>query len=655
MVLSLKVLGEFLLNDASGAPLSLPTRKTRALMGYLAVYADQPLQRDRLMALLWGDRGEKQARHSLNHALMAIRKLGQKSAVALLDGDVERVMLRSEAIETDVSDFRRLLVDDPEAATALYRGPFLDGLVIPDPVFEQWLTETRTEFHNTTCDALLRAADNAFGNGDVTQAIQFARRLVTLDPLREEGHRRLMRLLTDSGDRAGALRQYQACAGILRTELQVEPDSTTRALCEEIRKGVISTDIGGAPAPSAPPVQQPLLPVPDKPSIAVLPFTNLNGDPEQDFFGEGLAEDIITELSRFRSLFVIARNSTFAYKNRAIDVKTVAREMGVRYVLEGSVRKIGRRIRVTGQLIDAEAGNHIWAERYDRELDDLFAIQDEITDSIVAAIEPEVSSAERERVMRRPPGRLDAWGLYQKGLAAYYSSTEEGFRTAIDCFDRANAMDPNFALAFAMGAEARCRYIANWNPDESEALLVDAAEKVQRAIGLDPRESMCLAADARVRAWQGRFNLAIEKARQAVTLNPNHALAHHIRGAVLAAAHRPDEALESFDQAIRLSPSSAFMAGFQMVRAASLFQLGRYEDAMKWAQQSVYSANPRVIAFAILAASLSKLDRMDEAKAVLEQLYERQPNFRISRISVGLGRVTGTGFPDALRRVGVPE
>jgi TolB-like protein len=654
MTLSLKLLGEFAVRDADGAALSLPTRKTRALLGYLAANADKPQPRERLMALLWSSFGEKQARHNLNQALLSIRKLGD--GVALLDGDAQRVTLRGDAMDIDLARFHASLDNDPAAAAKLYKGPFLDGLAIPDPGFEDWLAATRSELHELACNALERAADAVAGDGDTGGAIEFARRLVALDPLREDGHRRLMRLLHDGGDRAGALRQYQACADILNKELQVEPDATTRALYEEIRSDTSTSaatgSLGPAPEPTraeAPP------PLPDKPSIAVLPFANLSGDPEQDFFGEGLAEDIITELSRFRSLFVIARNSTFAYKGRTIDVKTAARDLGVRYVLEGSVRKSERRIRVTGQLIDAETGNHIWAERYDRELDDLFAIQDEITDALVAAIEPEVGAAERERALRQAPESLDAWGLYQKCLAAYYGSTEEGFRIAIDHFERASAIDPSFALAFAMAAESRCRFIANWSPKETDSLLAEAAEKAQRAIALDPRESMCLAADARVRAFQSQFDLAIAKALQAVTLNPNHALSHHIRGFVLVAAHQPQEALESFDQAIRLSPNSVFMAGFQMVRAVALYQLERYDEAVEWARQSVHAANPRAIGFAILAASLSELDRMDEAEAALQQLYDRQPNFRIGGVSERQSRVMGKRFTEALRKAGVPE
>jgi TolB-like protein len=227
--------------------------------------------------------------------------------------------------------------------------------------------------------------------------------------------------------------------------------------------------------------------LPEKPSIAVLPFTNLGGEAEQEYFADGMAEDVIMGLSRFRSLLVTARNSTFAYKGQSPDVRAVARDLGVRYVLEGSVRRSGERVRLTGQLIDASTGNHLWAERYERELKDLFVIQDEVTEAIVAAIAPEISDVERERAQRNPPESLDAWGLYQRGLAAYHSSTEAGLESAIEQFDRVNEIDPSFAPAFAMGAGARWRYEIHFEPGNRAELLNHALEKAYTAIKLDPR------------------------------------------------------------------------------------------------------------------------------------------------------------------------
>ena len=234
MGLSLKTLGEFVIRDETGKALSLPTRKTRALLAYLAANADKPQQRDRLMALLWGDRGEQQARHSLNQALLSIRRLGNEADVTLLKGDGERVRLLGDAVALDLADFHDQLANNPQGAAELYEGPFLDGLVVPDPAFQQWLTTNRSELHGQACDALSRAADQAIEGGDTAGGQDFLRRLLALDPLREDAHRRMMKLLDENGDRAGALRQYNICADLFKKELQTEPDTKTKILFETI-------------------------------------------------------------------------------------------------------------------------------------------------------------------------------------------------------------------------------------------------------------------------------------------------------------------------------------------------------------------------------------------------------------------------------------
>ena len=249
-------------------------------------------------------------------------------------------------------------------------------------------------------------------------------------------------------------------------------------------------------APDAPPVPT------DKPSIAVLPFENMSGESEQEFFADGMTEDIITGLSRFRSLFVIPRNSTISYKGRSPDPKTIARELGVRYILEGSVRRGGDRIRITGQLIDAEAGGHLWSERYDAELTDIFKVQDEVTEAIVVAIAPEIDKMERGRAERKPPDNLDAWSLYQRGLAAYHATTKESLKTAIELFDQVNELDPNFAPGFAMAADACGRGFSIFLDEDAETLH-RAAEKARIGIALDPRDPLCHLADARVNCHLG--------------------------------------------------------------------------------------------------------------------------------------------------------
>ena len=230
--------------------------------------------------------------------------------------------------------------------------------------------------------------------------------------------------------------------------------------------------------------------LPDKPSIAVLPFDNMSGDPEQEYFADGIAEDVITALSRFRSLFVIARNSSFTYKGRAVDVTLVAHELGVRYVVEGSVRKAGNRVRITAQLNDAATSNHLWADRFDRDLDDIFAVQDEVTLAIVTAIEPTLASAERDRALRKPPNNLDAWEAYQRGLWHLYQSTKMENSESIAYFQRAIERDPNFASGYAGLASALYMSATLGFRDDAGADILAAGEAAQRALALDPDDAL---------------------------------------------------------------------------------------------------------------------------------------------------------------------
>ena len=245
-------------------------------------------------------------------------------------------------------------------------------------------------------------------------------------------------------------------------------------------------------------------PLPDRPSIAVLPFDNLSGEPEHEHFGDGMAEDIIAALSKFRWLFVIARNSSFTYKGRPVNVRQLARELGVRYVLEGSIRKSGDHIRVTAQLIDALAGNPIWSERYDRGLEDLFALQDEITETLVGAIAPEVDQAERQRAERYTPDSVDTWLMFQKGLTAYYETTENSLKAAIEILDEVCRRDPQFAQAHAFAADARHRQSIHFDVQGKPKLLAAANELARKAIELDSRDSIGYSIYARVLCVPGR-------------------------------------------------------------------------------------------------------------------------------------------------------
>ncbi len=412
----------------------------------------------------------------------------------------------------------------------------------------------------------------------------------------------------------------------------------------------------GQPSSDLPKPNKPL-PLPDKPSIAVLPFNNMSGDPEQEFFADGMTEDIITSLSRFRSLFVTARNSTFAYKGLSPNVREIGQTLNVRYVLEGSVRRGGSRVRVTAQLIDAETGNHLWAERYDRDFEDMFAIQDQVTEAIVAAIAPEIGEVERKRAERKSPAEVDTWDRYQRGLAGYYSSTAEGLTTAIRLLDKVNDDDPKFAPAFAMAAGARWRYAIHFEPDNRDDLLNQALEKAQRAVTLDPRDPTGLAHAGEVLSMLGRHDMAIAKLEEAVSLNTADAVVRYFLGSVLRRAGRSEEAIPHFDHAMRLSPRDIWITGMLTDRAFVLFDLERYDEALGWAERARLSPNPRTMTFAVYAATLWKLGRLEEARDGVRDLLRHAPDLTYTKYRKNLFGTPEVNerLASALRDAGLPE
>ena len=318
---------------------------------------------------------------------------------------------------------------------------------------------------------------------------------------------------------------------------------------------VYSARLDGAKPAGADPPAEPLA-LPDKPSIAVLPFTNLSGDPEQEYFANGMTEDVITALANNRWFFVIDRNSSFTYKGQTPDTKQVARELGVRYVLEGSVRKAGNRVRVAAQLVDAMAGTHVWAEHYDREIEDIFALQDDMTHTIVGVVEPELRAVERERAVRKPPGSLDAWATYQRGLWNLSTFGDEETGEAVRLFQRAHELDPSFVAAYAHDAFTRyLRVICGYSesPDEDLAAGLTAAKK---ATTLDDKDTVGYFALGRVLMMLDQHDASIGQLEHSIWLDPSFSQAHHGLGFALALANlgRIDEARAAIEKAIEWKP-----------------------------------------------------------------------------------------------------
>jgi adenylate cyclase len=367
------------------------------------------------------------------------------------------------------------------------------------------------------------------------------------------------------------------------------------------------------------------LALPDKPSVAVLPFTNMSGDPEQEFVSDGIAEDVITALSRYPSLFVIARNSTFTYKGRAVDVKQVGRELGVRYVLEGSVRRSGSRIRVTAQLVEAETGKHVWAERYDRDLADIFALQDEITEAVTVAIAPAIADAEQQRALRKPPGSLDAWAAYQRGLWHLSKANPDDDTVAQNFFRQAIDLDPTFAAVYSALALAQLQAAAVFQKLSLLEAQSSAEALARQAVALDGADAAARSCLGWALQARGELEGALVEIERALVMSPNLALAHWQKGATLIFSGRPKEGLVSLETCIRLDPRDPFMSVRLLHIACGLYFAREYEGVIDAAKRLIRSYPDFPMIFRWPAAALGQLGRTAEAKEWLEKAISAAP------------------------------
>ena len=409
------------------------------------------------------------------------------------------------------------------------------------------------------------------------------------------------------------------------------------------------------PRAAAPGPEPALLALPDRPSIAALPFTNMSGDAEQDYFADGMVEDILTGLARIKWLFVIARNSSFAYKGKSVDVKQAGRELGVRYVLEGSVRKSSNRVRVTGQLIEAETGRHVWADRYDRTLDDIFAIQDELTMSVVAAIEPSLRQAEIERVKRKRPENLDAYDLLLQALPHVYPAMPEGAATALTFLESALAKEPAYAQAHGFAAWAHEILFARGGGREENRLGAVRHAHAAIAHGRDDAIALSLGGFALGAVAHDRA-AARQAFEAALALSPSCALTYIFGSVVMVLAGDADRGIEWGERALRLSPFDPISYGPLLSITLGRFQRGEYEAAAEAAHKT-FQANPYwSTAHVLLAATHAQLGRLDAAKSAAARVLELQPGYTISgfRAAFDIHASLAAPISEALRVAGLP-
>lgn len=639
-----RVFGGFELRDVGGEELTLGTRKARALLAFLIVESAQWHPRERLAAMFWGDRAQTQARNSLNQALYEIGKLEEASAATIIERTPERVRLAEGAVGSDVEQFLKLLPGNALEAAALRAGDLLDGADLRDQPFVDWLLAKRAEYQAALSTALrtLASATNTGENQDM--ALQAARHLVALDPLDEAARRQLMHHLAQAGNRAEAIRHYDICASLLKDELGIEPDAATRSLLEQIRR---SQPAQPAIVSLAQDERQKLIETPatvHRPVIAVMPFANLDDDPEFGLMVDGFGEDLIFALSAFRSFRVLARTATFRLRRADMDHTDIQRALGANYAVNGRVRRSGRRLRVSVELVDCSTGDQLWADRYDRILDDFFEIEDDIARRIAGAIEPTLENVEMVRALGRPPETLAAYQLMQRGYWHIYRATRDDEVEAFRFFEAALAKDSTYAeavtgLAYLKFRDAHANLLNNFL-----GRMEDCRRTAAHALDLDPRNPRAMRILSGADSTFGNHDVALATIQHAVELCPSYAqgfsglaFAHDFKGSF-------SEAIPAADETIRLRPHDPVLHRCIMSKSIAAYQIAHYEGAERVARDSIRTNDRWWLSNMMLAASLGKQGRPDAAKPAIEKLKKDLPGLTLQAM------LQGMPFADAAHR-----
>jgi TolB-like protein/DNA-binding SARP family transcriptional activator len=685
-ILELRLLGGYEGSFASDEALRPPTRKAWALLAYLALHPAREISRERLATLLWGERFDEQARASLRQTLYELRSaLGERLADHLI-ANRDSIALLNDGIEVDVLRLEDLVlrdrVQDLAQITSLYRGPLLDGLDTGEPGFDEWLAGERARLQDLVCGALERLASAHLEQGHSEAAIETAQHLIRLDPLREKAHRLLMRGLAAEGRRSEALKQFQDLERILEAELGVTPDPETVRLRDELvrdgdtmlsTRSAVRPDIQPGPGTTEPDSVKSArtkapwriiaaasmfslgialaglwvfypgerekgaelaseanlpLPLPNKPSIAVLPFENLSGDPQQVYLADGLTEDLITALSKASQLLVIARTSVAGYKGKSVKVQSIAEDLGVRYVLEGSVQKSGENLRITTQLIDAISGHHLWSERFDRKASQFFALQDDIVRLVLIELQVKLTDGEHARVASRGTTNLDAWLLRLQGMTELYKFTRESTVRTREIFQAAHELDPNWSrpiagIAWSYWWEAR----KGWT-DDREEWIRKGIELAEQAIEMNPNDTLGYMQLGNLVQLQGDHDRAVELREKAVEIAPNDFQANWGLGSVLYRAGQEERAVEVLKHANRLSPRQPASLVWTLSQAQLV--AGQYKDTIETAKRASALAPDRDIPHIQLTAAYSGIGRMEEARAAAAKVLRIDPKFSVS-------------------------
>jgi len=634
----LSLLGGFDLQNDEHEPVTLTSVKSRAVLAVLAGSRGEAVSRSRLANLLWGDRAEEQAQGSLRQTLSQLRKClntGSQETLTFAGGEV---CLDANLCRCDLDQFEQLAGSQDAADLAkvveLYRGPLLDGVHVNAAGFEEWLRDERSRLSDSALDAMTRLCRLLEETGKVDQALAVAERITVLDPLREDACCTIMRLHLAAGHSSKAVQAFLKCKLVLADELGLAPSGETQALYEAVladRQGS-AHPAGAANSPVSEVTANNLerLHQDRRPSLVVMPFEDLGGNPDEAYFSAGLTEDIITELSRSPEIIIIARNSAFNLA-KSVSPQDICREMGVEYVVKGSIRKTDNQIRVTAQLIEGESGKHIWAERYSQEFDDVLALQEELAQSIVGVLPGRIESFQVRKVIRKPPGSMAAYELLLAGKYHHHCFQKDDCVKALELLDRAIALDPNYAAAHAWKACALGQAVGRGYIPDPANLVRQAEDSASNALRIDENEVEAHRVLAEISIAKQHLEQASYHNDRAMALNPNDPRLLAQKGELATWYGDPQEGAEWIRTAMRLDPFSSPMWAHLLGRA--LMMSGAYEEA---ASSFLQNAFPRFGYFAEAAGCYGKLGQVELAKDQAEQTLSMNPAFSVSGYSSSL-------------------
>jgi TolB-like protein len=611
-------------------------RKTKLVLAAIALAGARGISRAQLCTMFWPDRAPPQARSSLRQALATLRKAAgsQHPPVIAVDGDLETVRLAGDELAVDVRSFLRGIDEGPPrgwcAAADLYRGDLLAGVELPAEV-DEWFATHRRSLRQQALNLVERMS---MVEATASAAEALAGRLLSADATAEEAHRALIRIHKRQGHLNAALRQFDQCRTALQKELATDPDWETVALIKTLRAdGAVEAQTraaaiapAGAPGPEA----SALLRDRDQPSVVVMPFDNLSGGADE-YFADGVVEEITAALSRIRDFFVIARQSAFTYKGRFVDVREVGKALGVKYVVEGTVRRGGDKLRISVQLVDAETGMQLWSERYEGAATDLFEFQDQIATKVAGAMHPAVRRAEIDSARRKPPSSLRAYDLVMRAFPKLWGENADAINEAIAILGQAVAIDPSYGRAHALLAWCHAlKLVYIWSPaaDRDIAAARRAIEMAAGSIGDDPTALTAMGAALSLCGEQERASAVIE---HALALDPNNAWAWTRFGWVAFYREEPDRAMERFERAMTLSPLDPFSFNARIGIAGSLVLAGHVSEGLAIAVD-VINKHPEVTwAYRQVAAWSAMNGDLETARWAARKLLSAHPDFTIKR------------------------